>query len=450
MLLKLLKTSSKWFLYLNIIVLFEGNNLGLSKPSNKVKFLIGAREVMIVPIKRWAFSKAVEEGVYTCPTTYGAGDVEYIAFYRVSPISAITHIARVSKIRDKIPFNEIYGEVYGPEGEQIKKYGKIVKVYYLDKVEKLPRPIVKGKAAPIQRFRYAILDEIMKAKSLEDLRKKRLVRRITHCMKCGRELPEGEAESELSMDRVSFIKQIYSNVSVIANSPPTECDGCFERYRFSRLEDFFKKTCLPPIGDFEAGQVLFIGTNPRCHPGTEDELFYRYALSSLDNFLQFSINGMYKDSTGNMRFLFDDQHYSIHQECLAMVDTSWRLGDRSSVAELFMCGSEDTGVFKGLRYNLDDYVCAQKYLIKYMELVKPKIIVSFGQPTMQCFQARFALPRDNITNLHAHFFKITLNSGHTSTLIISKHPNARDFKRVKEKLLRAFTYMWLKIANEKS
>jgi len=131
-----------------------------------VELLNTIKEVMIVPIRPWAFSKSIEKGIYTCPTRYGTADVEYIAFYRVSPISTITHIARVSKTRDKVQFDEIYGS----EGVTIRKYGEVVKVYYLERIEELPRPIVKGRAAPIRHFRYATLDEIMKAKELRDLR----------------------------------------------------------------------------------------------------------------------------------------------------------------------------------------------------------------------------------------------------------------------------------------
>ena len=150
--------SLKGFIYINFIDL-----LG----SDKLKLVNAVKEVMIVPVKPWAFSKAIEERVYTCPTRYGARDVAYLAFYRVSPISAITHIARVSKTRDKVPFDEVYGSERVP----IRKYGEIVKVYYLERIKELPRPIVKGKAAPIRHFRYAILTEIMKAKDLGDLRK---------------------------------------------------------------------------------------------------------------------------------------------------------------------------------------------------------------------------------------------------------------------------------------
>ena len=269
---------------------------------------------------------------------------------------------------------------------------------------------------------------------------------------------------KMTKSRESFIKQIYSNVEVPENSPFTECDRCFAKYQFSKLDDFPHKPCFPPIGSSEFDQVLFIGTNPRCRPGTKDEFFYRHALSSLKNFLRFSIDGIYKDPRSHTKRLFDDPHYRVHKECLAKVNPSWKLGQKSSVAELFMCGSEDANIFYRIcnlyqKYSRVHYICAEEYLIKYMELVKPKIVVSFGWLTMQWLQTRFAndLKRDmqyldgtaaidyvgdprrkKITKLHACFSRIRLDSGHVSDVIFSLHPNRM---KDKEKLLRTFHYV---------
>jgi len=268
--------------------------------------------------------------------------------------------------------------------------------------------------------------------------------------------------------RRDFIKHVYDNVAIQQKSSPTDCDTCFDKYDFIRLENLSKKTCLPPVGSFEERQVLFVGTNPRCNRDKGDDLFYRHALSSFDSFLQFSKDGKYEDSLGHTRFLFDFDHYNLHQKCLARIDPSWKLGDKSSVAELFMCGSKDSNIFYTghnlyKKYNPTLYVCAQKYLIKYIELVKPKIIVSFGWPTMQWFQIRFwkelekntwfldnETPRkyngcptkDGIRKLHGHFAEISLEGGHVLTLIFSLHPNARnfDFDR-QEELLELFLFV---------
>jgi uracil-DNA glycosylase len=242
------------------------------------------------------------------------------------------------------------------------------------------------------------------------------------------------------VDRDSFIKQIYSNVVVQENCPLTECDRCFAIHQFSRLSNFHHKPCFPPIGSSDKGQVLFVGSNPRCRRGTKDEDFYRHALSSPENFLQFSIDGRYEDSKGYPKWLFNDPHYRIHKDCLAEVDPSWVLGQKSSVAEIFMCGSKDSNIFSGRH----DYICAKEYLIKYIGLVKPEVIVSFGSLALQWFQMRYrndlkgnmkylddTVPknyvgdplRSGIADLHACFSEVKTNSGCTPTAIFSYHPS---------------------------
>jgi hypothetical protein len=269
--------------------------------------------------------------------------------------------------------------------------------------------------------------------------------------------------------RKYFINRIFSSVKHQVNSSDVDCDRCFARHQFTRLRRSSKKTCLPPVGSFQEGQALFVGTNPRCNLKKGDDAFYRYALSSADNFLQFSIDGKYEDSCGNTRYLFDDSHYDIHRECLARIDPTWGLGDDSSVAELFMCGSEDANIFYGdkennlyRKYDLTEYTCAEKYLLQYIEIVKSAVIVSFGWPSLQWFQTRFVddlrkstkslrhgrerkydgyPTTDILSDLHACFSEILLK-GHQSFLIFSLHPNARGFNTEKrEELLDAFDFV---------
>jgi len=152
---------------------------------------------------------------------------------------------------------------------------------------------------------------------------------------------------------------------------------------------------------------------------------------------------------GNTRFLFDEPHYIIDKKCLAGTNTSWKLGDKSNLAELFMCGSKNANIlWKGdnlyQRYDFTQHICAQKYLIKCIELVKPKVIVSFGWLTMQWFQVRFANELKRNMNLLDNgvppFFRNLIKAGHDrhlSTLILSLHPNARKFDFNKQEELLA-------------
>lgn len=241
----------------------------------------------------------------------------------------------------------------------------------------------------------------------------------------------------------SFVEQLYSNVATVADL--TLCDRCYDmHWRERRLDNFPHKPCFPPVGSSKVGQVLFIGTNPRCKIGTENEDFYRHALVSPANFLQFSIDGRYRDSSGNLRWLFDHPHYRIHKKCLAEVDPSWVLGRKSSVTELFMCGSENANIFSEER----EYACAEEYLTKYFGLVRPRIVVCLGSLVLRWFQKKYGNDlrrnmkypdgtvsksfagnplRSGMSELHACFSEVGLDSGYTSTVIFSNHPNAWGF-----------------------
>jgi len=250
----------------------------------------------------------------------------------------------------------------------------------------------------------------------------------------------------------------------IVDNPITECDRCFKKFKFSQLKDFNFKPCFPPIGSSETGQVLFIAINPRCKPNSKDEEFYRHALASEDNFLQFSRDGRYKDRNGYWSRLFGDRHYRIHQRCLSEIDPAWRLGTKSSVAELFMCGKEDTEIFSKIENPLLECICAREYLIKYIELVKPKVIVTFGRLPLRWFQRKFGANikedikqldetgshelnyfgsplNQGIKKLHSCFSKIRLESGHISQIIFSGHPGKWMSNAEREKLLQTFSYV---------
>ena len=264
-------------------------------------------------------------------------------------------------------------------------------------------------------------------------------------------------------DKESFVRMIYQN-ALIVDKPITKCDKCFSKYKFSRLQDFNFKPCFPPVGSSETGQVLFIAINPRCKPGSNDEDFYRHTLASKENFIQFSKDGSYKTKHGYWKKLFSDRHYSIHQQCLSNIDPSWRLGINSSVAELFMCGKESTEIFSKIENPLLECICAREYLIKYIELIKPKVIVTFGRLPLKWFQSKFGTNikesikqldknssnelnflgnpvNQGIKKTHSCFAKIKLESGHMMHIIFSGHPGKWMSNKEKEKLLRTFSYV---------
>ncbi len=94
-------------------------------------------------------------------------DAMFIAFYRVAPISAITHIAQVKSIESYVPTEEVYkGTAMERKAEE---WGTIVKVYRLGRFVELPRPIPKGKAVPIISYRKTTLTKLLSARTIADL-----------------------------------------------------------------------------------------------------------------------------------------------------------------------------------------------------------------------------------------------------------------------------------------
>ena len=118
-------------------------------------------------------------------------------------------------------------------------------------------------------------------------------------------------------------------------------------------------------------------------------------MSSGGKFVQFSNSGKYLDSYGKPKFLFNDPYYDLYKQCLWKVDGSWSLGVKSS-QQSCLCGSKDANIFYRdkpnnlyKKYSLDRYICAEQYLVNYLKVVKPKVIVSVGWIPMQWFQTRF-------------------------------------------------------------
>lgn len=102
-------------------------------------------------------------------------DAQYVAIYRTSPISAITHIAKVKYTEKNVLPRETYKKF-----PRILKKGKDRgwldmphKVFHIDELIELPRHIAKekGDRGVIRNIWFKTLPEILKAKTLSDLKK---------------------------------------------------------------------------------------------------------------------------------------------------------------------------------------------------------------------------------------------------------------------------------------
>ena len=134
--------------------------------SKQVENMAKLPEVMIVPTTPLSFSFIKKNKIYFHPTKYSRRGGKYIAFYVSNPISAITHIAKVKHIlKNQEP--KKYLQNINFEGEV-----KSIKIYFLDYLKKLSKPIIKGNFTAIQGTQNTTLDKLKKAKSLGDLLKK--------------------------------------------------------------------------------------------------------------------------------------------------------------------------------------------------------------------------------------------------------------------------------------
>lgn len=70
-------------------------------------------KMLIVPVRKNTFEKILKEGIYAYPTNYGWKLPEYIGFYRLSPVKALTHYSEIKSVKKDVPYNQIYPNLGG-------------------------------------------------------------------------------------------------------------------------------------------------------------------------------------------------------------------------------------------------------------------------------------------------------------------------------------------------
>ena len=123
-----------------------------SNCSPKIENLSKLSEVMVVPITPKSFKLVMRKKVYSHPSNYGRKGGKNIAFYISSPKSSITHLAKVKLILKE----------------------KKQKIYFLEDIKKLIKPILRGKFAGIQGTQYTTLGKINNAQYIKELTKKEI------------------------------------------------------------------------------------------------------------------------------------------------------------------------------------------------------------------------------------------------------------------------------------
>jgi hypothetical protein len=120
---------------------------------------------MIVSVGDESFTLAKDRLLYVVPISYGTKNVEYLAFYRLKPISAITHYGKLLKIESNVHYS-----VYFEEKPRWMKGIGYVKCYHLKWLKRLSHPIVRTRRHnAVIRPVYTDLQKLLSAKTLTDL-----------------------------------------------------------------------------------------------------------------------------------------------------------------------------------------------------------------------------------------------------------------------------------------
>jgi len=133
-------------------------------------------ELMVVPVSPQTMNYIIRNKKYYHPMFYRRKGAVNLAFYVGTPISAITHYAKVSIILKDIELENLMDvsqikiayknkKLDFDNSDRVPKY----KVYELENIFKLKVPVKRGDIGPIQNVRITTLDKLRKATQIKEL-----------------------------------------------------------------------------------------------------------------------------------------------------------------------------------------------------------------------------------------------------------------------------------------
>jgi len=126
----------------------------------------GKRNTIVVAVSEYSFRKALEEHFYVFPKAYNRSEEkEFIAFYRVSPISAITHYAKIIDSKTMDTQNLPTRDALIMLGHHAKEN---VVYFSLDPLVELKTPVI-AEGRGIQGIKYTKLDSIQESGKISEL-----------------------------------------------------------------------------------------------------------------------------------------------------------------------------------------------------------------------------------------------------------------------------------------
>lgn len=123
------------------------------------------KRVGIVAVSKHSFSLVEQRLLYANPMEYGTKSVDYLAFYRLTPISAITHYGKVSEIESDVHYSK-----YFKRKPFWMKRNVPLKCYHLEWLRELPYAISRTtQHNAVIKPVYTDLETLLNAKTLTDI-----------------------------------------------------------------------------------------------------------------------------------------------------------------------------------------------------------------------------------------------------------------------------------------